>query len=177
MTTGSSEEWGNHLRELERGALHRFFDWEMNQLPNWKAGVYTIWAGDDFLYAGMGGRGLTTEAQAARDGGRRKGLLDRLHSHASGRRSGDQFCIYVFDRLLLPSLSRDEIEGGASGRLSLDAKVRGYVRERLGYRYVVVSDSREAANLERMVRRNGLSGTRPRLNPLVTLHQADEPGE
>jgi len=166
MTVGSSSDLEHVLRELENGPLHPFSDWEMNQVPNWRAGVYTIWEGDEFLYAGMGGRGLTTEAQAGADIARRKGLLDRLHNHSSGRRSGDQFCIYVFDRLVLSSLSRQDIEEAAAGRLSLDAQVRDYVRGRLAYRYVVVVDNREAAELERVVRRQGLSERRPRFNSL-----------
>ncbi len=165
MTVGSSTDLEHVLRELESGPLHPFSDWEMNQVPNWRAGVYTIWEGDEFLYAGMGGRGLTTEVQAGADA-RRKGLLDRLHNHSSGRRSGDQFCIYVFDRLVLSSLSREDIEEAAAGHLSLDARVRDYVRGRLAYRYVVVGDNRAAAELERVVRRRGLSEGRPRFNSL-----------
>jgi hypothetical protein len=57
-----------------------------------------------------------------------------LNSHASGRRSGDQFCIYVFDRLVLPSLTRQQIQDAASVRLSLDALVRTFIRESLAYR-------------------------------------------
>jgi hypothetical protein len=51
-------------------------------------------------------------------GGKRKGLLDRLNRHASGRRSGDQFCVYVFDRLLLPTLTASEIQRIADSELS-----------------------------------------------------------
>jgi len=36
-------------------------------------------------------------------------LYTRLRSHASGRRSGDQFCIYVADRFVLPTLSQEDI--------------------------------------------------------------------
>src|SRR5215471_5620178 len=48
------------------------------------------------------------------------GLYTRLHSHASGRRSGDQFCVYVADRLVLPSLSQEEIASIASARHQMD---------------------------------------------------------
>jgi hypothetical protein len=33
------------------------------------------------------------------------GLASRLRSHASGRRSGDQFCGYVADQYVLPELT------------------------------------------------------------------------
>ena len=50
----------------------------------------------------------------------------RLQSHASGRRSGDEFCLYVADRLVLPSLSQEDITAIASGRHQMDAFVRLY---------------------------------------------------
>jgi len=55
-------------------------------------------------------------------------LRKRLNSHASGRRGGDQFNIYVFDRLVLPVLSAEEFQKAAEGQISLDAKVRDYIR-------------------------------------------------
>jgi hypothetical protein len=45
-----------------------------------------------------------------------QGIYTRLLSHASGRRSGDQFCVYVADRLVLPTLSPENIAAIASGR-------------------------------------------------------------
>src|SRR4029434_11137740 len=63
-----------------------------------------------FMYVGMSGRSITAETTAR---GTRMGLYIRLHirlqSHASGRRSGDQFCVYVADRLALPHLSPENI--------------------------------------------------------------------
>ena len=34
-----------------------------------------------------------------------KGLWTRLNSHAIGRSSGDQFCVYACDRFVVPHLS------------------------------------------------------------------------
>ena len=96
---------------------------------------------------------------------RSRGLRDRLNSHASGRRSGDQFCVYVCDRLVLPPLSQDQLAEVAEGRLSLDRTVRAYVRDRLTYRFVVTDESREAHDLEAAIRVHGLDGKRPKLNP------------
>jgi hypothetical protein len=45
-----------------------------------------------------------------------QGIYTRLQSHASGRRSGDQFSVYVADRLVLPTLSHDDINAIALGR-------------------------------------------------------------
>ena len=81
------------LSRLTNGEIHRFADWPIGPIPK-TPGIYTIWLGDDLLYVGIAGRGGS--------GRNSMGLWGRLNSHASGRRSGDQFCIYVCDRLVLP---------------------------------------------------------------------------
>lgn len=157
------------LEELGSGQLHRFADWPNVEVPNWCAGAYTIWSGAGALvYAGMAGRGLLADGappppDAQR---RRRGLVDRLNSHASGRRSGDQFCIYVFDRFVLPELTAEEVSLAASGTLSLDTRVRSYIRGHLSFRFAVTSDGAEALALERSVRRGRLEGQKPVFNPL-----------
>ena len=97
-------------RVLVEGPVYSFRDWPNPKVPPVAAGVYTVWMGDAFLYAGMSGHGLT--AQAIRDqqerGDRRKALYARLNSHASGQRSGDTFCLYICDRYVIPGLTPDE---------------------------------------------------------------------
>jgi hypothetical protein len=46
---------------------------------------------------------------------------------AAGR-SGDQFCVYVADRLVLPTLAPKEVRRVATGELQLDARVRDSTR-------------------------------------------------
>jgi hypothetical protein len=121
-----------------------------------KPGLYTIWERQRFLYVGMAGRGVNTRA----------GLYGRLNSHASGRRSGDQFCIYVCDRLILPQLSRDQLADVGEGRLFLDSMTRAYVSERLGFRFTTTDDGRGASAVEREIKRGGLMELgKPALNP------------
>jgi hypothetical protein len=88
------------VQELEAGPLHRFQDWPNDQVPKRAAGVYSVWEGDRLLYVGMSGRAMTAEDLEVSPNGRvgAKGLWTRLNAHASGRRSGDQFCVYVCDR-------------------------------------------------------------------------------
>jgi hypothetical protein len=76
------------------------------------------------------------------------GIYTRLKSHASGRRSGDQFCVYVADRLVLPTLSQEDITAIASGRHQMDAFVRQYIHENLSYRFVILPDGKAARALE-----------------------------
>src|SRR5262245_47671871 len=99
------------LKQLESGPLYLFRDWPNRNIPQVAAGVYTIWRGDSLIYVGMAGRGLTSEQidTFRADSARNKGLFSRLGSHAAGRRSGDQFCVYVADRLVLPTLSPQSI--------------------------------------------------------------------
>jgi hypothetical protein len=47
-------------------------------------------------------------------------LREGLNAHASGRKRGDQFCIYVADRILMPTLTRETIEGIAAGQIDFD---------------------------------------------------------
>jgi hypothetical protein len=87
---------------LAEGALFAFANWPNAQVPRFAAGVYTIWHDDGrFVYVGMSGRSITAATEPPQ---RPYGLWTRLDSHAGGRRSGDQFCVYVADRLVLPSL-------------------------------------------------------------------------
>jgi len=88
-----------------------------------------------------------------------------LNSHASGRRSGDQFCIYVFDRLVLPTLTAEDLKAVGAGDLSCDEIVKKFIRDRLSCRFVVVEDAAEARKIEAVVRAKGLAGRRPFLNP------------
>jgi hypothetical protein len=91
--------------ELASGPLFSFADWPNDLVPRRAAGVYTIWRADDFIYVGMSGRGAQREDFVAGPGqpAQAKGLWTRLNSHASGRRSGDQFNIYICDRFIIPT--------------------------------------------------------------------------
>src|SRR5688500_6884423 len=92
------------LKRLEGAPRYQFADWPNAEIPTIAAGVYTVWDGAVLVYVGMAGRGLTSAdlCKLREGGGRCRGLADRLKSHASGRRSGDQFCVYVCDRLVIP---------------------------------------------------------------------------
>ena len=87
----------SQVHELETGVTRSFADWPIAQMQGDGApGVYTVWNGTQFLYVGM----------SWKEGS--KGLFGRLNSHASGRRSGDQFCIYACDLFIVPTLSKSQ---------------------------------------------------------------------
>jgi hypothetical protein len=132
------------------------------------AGVYSIWNNDGVLvYIGMSGRGMSNEhlTQSATEGLKR-GLYTRLNSHASGARSGDQFCVYIADRLVLPMLTQDQINAISERTISFDHLVRDYIHANLSFRFAVTHDGEAAISLEREVR-SGALGSLPLLNPLT----------
>jgi hypothetical protein len=154
--------------ELQDGAALKFADWPDAGVPRRAAGVYTIWRQENLLYAGMSGRGAQAEDFTVGSDGKAVGLWTRLHSHASGRRSGDQFNVYICDRFIVPELTRDQQQAIASGQLLLDHMTRDFIRQNLTYRCLVCRDGTEALEIERSVRAGQLPAGRPYLNPLVT---------
>src|SRR6516165_6014641 len=107
-----------HVTELSRGTAYSFASWPNGSVPAFGAGVYTIWHSDGrFIYVGMSGRGMTAEPTRRNTP---QGLYTRLESHSRGRRSGDQFCVYLADRLVLPMLSQEDVASIASGRHQMD---------------------------------------------------------
>ena len=66
-----------------------------------------------------------------KDAAKRQGLT-RLKAHASGMRSGDQFCIYVHDFYVLPRLI--DMETYTPERGYLDRHTKDYIRKNLSFR-------------------------------------------
>jgi hypothetical protein len=146
---------------LTTGPLHSFRDALHETLPLASIGVYTIWRGTEFMYVGIAGRNLDVAAEHKR----MRGVRDRLDSHRSGRRSGDQFAVYVCDRLVLPTLSREQIQKLAAGELSLDALTRVYIHENLSYRFAATMSYKEALKIETTFARGDTEVGFPQLNP------------
>ena len=142
---------------------HRFSDWPNESIPAVSAGVYIIWHSSLLMYCGMSGREIE---QASARGKSRYGLVTRLQSHARGRLSGDQFCVYVANRLVIPGLQPDQLESFATGETTLDELVKRYVHEHFEYQFACVSTSAEAYEIERIIRDGSALGQKPLLNPL-----------
>jgi len=156
MSTAFSPE----LSELETGAAHAFRDWPATHFEIGPSGVYTVWNDNIFLYVGMAWRHRDDANPTA------SGVFGRLRSHASGRRSGDQFAIYVCDRFVIPELTREQVAALARGERLLDGLTKQYIHDHLTYRVVVTEDGATARTLESHVRREGLQRSgRPLVNP------------
>ncbi len=159
--------FAEELEILQSGPTHAFADWHNNEMPKVAAGVYTIWnTAESFVYVGMAGARLKTAAdfQVATKKNKVNGMRDRLGSHASGHRSGDQFCIYVADFLVLPSLSIENITEIYKREIKMDILVKEYVHQNLSYRYCLTENGDQARKLEKLIL-NGALGNPPLLNP------------
>ena len=158
------------MNALVAGPVFHFAAWPNDQVPRRAAGVYTIWRHEEFIYVGMSGRGAKAEDFVAGQGndGQAKGLWTRLSSHTSGRRSGDQFNVYICDRFVIPALTPRQQRDIGQGKLLLDQMTKDFIRAHLSYRFVVYPDGAEALAAERALRAGQSSAGRPYLNPLRT---------
>ncbi|MFI6516986.1 hypothetical protein ACIBF1_15635 [Spirillospora sp. NPDC050679] len=152
------------MDSLQYGPAYRFADWPNPKVPRYAAGVYTIWEEAQFIYVGMSGRSIRAD-QPPPAQGKDHGLRTRLRSHAAGRRSGDQFAVYICDRFVVPTLTPEQQADIASGVLQLDALTRNYIHERLSYRFTVTKGGKAAFDLERAIKDGALPAGRPYLNP------------
>ncbi|WP_146256086.1 hypothetical protein [Aestuariivirga litoralis] len=145
---------------LVTGDVHWFADWPCGDVPRSGSIVYSIWNRSlEFIYVGMSGRGPTV------GGGQKKGPWGRINSHASGKRSGDQFCVYVHDFLVIHSL-HNRLEEVKMRTLSLDQATRSYIRENFGFRWMAAASGTEALRIERLIQRGKSPLGLPLLNPL-----------
>ena len=168
--TISPMAFAQELEILRSGPTYAFADWPNSELPKVSAGVYTIWnKTETFVYVGMAGHGKTAaDLETAAKKNKVTGMRDRLRSHASGLRSGDQFCIYVADFLVLPNLSIEDITAIHKREIRMDILVKEYVHQNLSYRYCLTEDGAQALALERLLV-NGALGNPPFLNPAKSL--------
>jgi hypothetical protein len=147
---------------VEFSCRHKFSDWPNSEVPSVAAGVYVVWNGDQLIYCGMSGREFEKITASEKV---KYGLATRLASHASGRLSGDQFCVYVANRLIIPSLNPEQCVKFATGELTLDRLTKAYILEKLEYQFASVQTSAEAYALEKQCREGLIFGVKPLLNP------------
>ena len=114
--------------------------------------LYSIFLNNEFIYIGRCG---VTNFQHF-----------RLNSHRSGRRSGDQFCIYIQDFYVLPSLIKtlkENKEEYVFEKGRLDREVGNFICENLRLKYLSVQKD-DVVDLENRIR-EGKYGRTPKLNP------------
>jgi hypothetical protein len=82
---------------------------------------------------------------------------------------GIQFCVYVADNLVLGSLTANDIEDVASGRHHMDAYVRKYIHDNLGYRFVILPNGKTAFDIEKLIKGGAWKHGKPLLNPTTGM--------
>ncbi|MFC7514085.1 hypothetical protein ACFQUU_03605 [Herbaspirillum sp. GCM10030257] len=148
--------------KMQFSERYRFADWPNPRIPILAAGVYAVWDAEKLIYCGMSGRDFK---KAQTDQKKKYGLVTRLASHASGRLSGDQFCVYVANRLVIPTIQQEELSRFASGELTLDRLTKMYIHNHFAYQFAVVETSKQAFELEMKARQGAIFGVKPLLNP------------
>ena len=133
-----------------------FFEDPRKHIPNKGSIIYSVWdKKENFIYIGISGLQKSLEKRSP---------LSRMISHASGRRSGDQFCIYIHDFYVIPKL----IEKGEYNPsiAFLDKLTKDFIQNNLSYRFV----SFKTDNSDKIVRslenkiKSGVFGFSPSIN-------------
>lgn len=160
-STSLDQKTDTLINSLISGPLFRFCDGLHESLPLASYGVYTIWKDFQFIYVGIAGRGLDLSINHVR----MRGLKDRLESHWRGRRSGDQFAVYVFDRFVVPTLTDEERHQFESGELEGDSLTRSFIQKHFCYRFAITESYKEASTIESHMARGLTAAGLPLLNP------------
>ncbi len=127
--------------------LRQFSTGNVTDIPSWGSIIYTVFLDQsDYIYVGIGGlSGKTAKERNPRS---------RILQHSQGRRSGDQFCIYIQDFYVIPELIGKYY---TPQKGYLDQLTKEFIQSRLTYRYLVIQteDSDQVVRkLERELQNN-----------------------
>ena len=129
----------------------------INHIPEFGSILYTVFFDrKEFIYVGIGGLSGSNVLQ--------RNPRSRIIQHAQGRRSGDQFCIYIQDFYVIPLLFADKY---VPKKGYLDELTKEFIQKRLTYRYIVfqTDDSDKVVRkFEREIQSNEHGHGLPKLN-------------
>ena len=129
----------------------------IKDIPEFGSIIYTVFLDKtEFIYVGIGGlSGSTVEKRNPRS---------RIKQHTQGTRSGDQFCIYIQDFYVIPSILNKSYEPKKG---YLDQLTKEFIQSRLSYRFIVVQtedSDKVVRRLEREIQSGSFNGFKPTLN-------------
>ena len=137
-----------------------FSDDPSKHIPKNGSIIYSVWDINElFIYIGISGLQKSLE---------KRNPLSRIISHASGLRSGDQFCVYIHDFFVIPNLMKEKDYKPERGYL--DKLTKTYIHANLSYRFIGF----EGDDSDMIVRRlenqikSGVLGLTPILNGTPT---------
>jgi len=137
-----------------------FSDDPRKHIPKNGSIIYSIWdKNENFIYIGISGTQKYVEKREP---------LTRMITHASGRRSGDQFNVYVHDFYVVPKLVQSGAYQPTKG--VLDKLTKEYIHQNLSYRFVGF-DSDDSVTIVRGLEKkiqSGALGLKPILNGTPT---------
>lgn len=145
---------------------YKFKNWNHDKknkhIPSVAAGVYGIWDKDKLLYCGMSGRDIENAKLKNKNN---YGLITRLKSHSTGKLGGDQFCVYIANKIIVPSLKIEDLYKFETGEFTLDTLTKQYIDE-LEYQFIIVDTSQQAYDEEVKARNGTIFSVKPLLNPI-----------
>lgn len=140
--------------------LRPFTNSNIKDIPAHGSIIYTVFLDkSEFIYVGIGGLSGKTVLD--------RNPQSRIRQHTQGTRSGDQFCIYIQDFYVLPTLIGQPytpLKG------HLDRLTKKFIQTRLTYRYTVIQ-SDDSNEVVRRIERELQAGTHghaiPKLNGII----------
>ena len=131
----------------------------VSKIPEYGSILYAIFLDEkEFIYIGIGGIAGTTA--------RSRDPRSRIREHTSGRRSGDQFCIYIQDYYVIPTLLNEEYRPQKG---HLDRLVKEFIQSRLSFRFVVFQ-SEDSNLIVRKLERKIQEGLHLNMKPSINGH-------
>lgn len=144
----------------DRVSLRPFSTENIKNIPEYGSIIYTVFLDkSEFIYVGIGG----LSGKTVRD----RNPRSRILQHTQGRRSGDQFCIYIQDFYVIPSLMGKPYQPVKG---YLDRQTKEFIQSRLTYRYAVIqteNTDKEVRSLEREIQSGKYGNPLPTLNSIV----------
>ena len=128
----------------------------IKDIPEFGSIIYTVFLDKtEFIYVGIGGlSGSTVEKRNPRS---------RIKQHTQGTRSGDQFCIYIQDFYVLPSILNESYKPKKG---YLDQLTKEFIQSRLSYRFLVIQ-TEDSDKVVRRLEREIQSGIFNKLKPTL----------
>jgi hypothetical protein len=149
----------SHLFDSSLGSIE-FSEDPRKHIPDNGSIIYSVWDQQQkFIYIGISGLQKSLE---------KRNPLSRMISHASGLRSGDQFCVYIHDFFVIPNLLKEKSYKPERG--SLDKLTKQYIHENLSYRFISFNSDDSDAIVRRLENeiKSGALGLKPLLNGTPT---------
>jgi len=147
----------------ERSPLLTFSSESIKRIPEFGSILYTVFLDrSEFIYVGIGG--------LAGSNARTRDPRSRIRQHIQGRRSGDQFCVYIQDFYVIPDLIGSDY---TPQKGYLDELVRGFIQSRLTFRFVVFQTD-DSDQIVRRLEREIQSGQHLNQRPIINYSGENE---